>query len=102
MAAEPPARGGIQILGVAAPRLPRPLIVHGSVTNWNDMEEILHHTFYNELRVAPEENPVLLTEVLLNPKANRERMTRVLFETLKAPAMYIASQTVLLGAPRLL
>ena len=28
----------------------------------NDMEEILHHTFHNDLRVAPEENPVLLTE----------------------------------------
>ena len=70
-------------------------IEHGIVTNWDDMETIWHHSFYEELQVPPEQQPVLLTEAPMNPKANRERMAQIMFETFQVPALYVNIQAVL-------
>ncbi|OMJ92923.1 hypothetical protein SteCoe_4266 [Stentor coeruleus] len=70
-------------------------ITHGIVTDWEDMERVWHHTFFNELKTAADEHPVLLTEVPLNSKVNREKMTQIMFDTFNVPAFYVEKHAVL-------
>ena len=69
-------------------------INHGLVVNWDDMESIWKSLF-TSLSVSPDEYPVLLTEVPFNPKANREKMTQMMFEAFNVPAMYSVIGAVL-------
>ena len=70
-------------------------IERGIIKDWENMEKIWHYAFYNELKVPPEEHPVLLTEPPLSPKANREKIVQVMFETFGVPATYVSLQPLL-------
>ena len=74
--------------GVDSPALSSP-IDRGIVTNWDDMERIWHHVFYNYLRIAPEECMVLMSEVPFNPKANKNKTTQIMFEAFNIPFFYL-------------
>ena len=53
-------------------------IEHGIVTNWEDMERLWASIYSkDQLQIASEEHPVLLTEPPLNPRRNRERAAEV-------------------------
>jgi centractin len=69
-------------------------IEHGIVTDWLDMEHVWNHTF-SELKIQPEDHPVLLTEAPQNPRKNREKAAELFFETFNVPALYISLQAVL-------
>jgi actin-related protein len=70
-------------------------IEKGIIQNFDDMERLWHHTFYYELRVAPEEHAVLMSEELGNPKANRENTTQIMFEVFNIPFFYLEQSSVL-------
>ena len=70
-------------------------IDRGMVINPDDAEKMFHHLFVEELRVAPQEHHIFLTEPPLNPKQNREALAHMMFESFHVPALCIASQAVL-------
>jgi actin, other eukaryote len=65
------------------------------VVNWDDMESLWFNVFYDELRVAPEEHPILISDSILSSKSQRELITQHMFECFNAPAMHIAISSIL-------
>lgn len=64
-------------------------IESGIVSSWEQMEKVWEYCFSNELRVDPSEHKVLLTEAPLNPKANREKMAELMFETFQVDGLFV-------------
>ena len=77
--------------GILSLRYP---IERGIITNWDDMEKIWHHTFYNKLQVDPTEYPTLLIESCFN-QPNRDKMAEIMFETFNVPATYFVNSGLL-------
>lgn len=70
-------------------------IERAEISNWEDMERLWHYCFFSELKVAPDEHPILLTTGPGRNKALRENMTQVMFETFNVPAFYVGIQQAL-------
>ena len=70
-------------------KLHRP-IEHGRIIDEDRLINILHHMPYNELCIAPEEHPLLITEHPQNPKENREKLIEILIENYSWPGIYFA------------
>ncbi len=56
--------------------------------------QIWNFTF-SQLRIVPEEHPILICEAPLNSKANRERMAQLMFSTFNVPALALVVQASL-------
>lgn len=66
----------------------------GDPSCWDDMERILHHSFHNELRVAPDEHGVVMTQHPFAPPAQRRHLAELMFETFHVSA-YLGQQATL-------
>ena len=66
-------------------------IERGVIKSWEDMEKILLHTIYSELREDPEDYRLLITDGSYYSKVNRANFAEILFETVKIGSLYIAN-----------
>jgi len=68
-------------------------IVRGVISNFEDIETVWYHGYYNELREDPGEHPIILTESLWNTMNAREQTAKVMFETYSVPSILFVEQT---------
>ncbi|CAH9070982.1 unnamed protein product [Cuscuta epithymum] len=71
-------------------------IVHGFVKDWDAMEDLLHHVLYTGLGwEIGNEGQILFTDPLCTPKAIREQLVQLMFETFNISGFYASEQAVL-------
>ncbi|XP_036033137.1 actin-like protein 7A [Onychomys torridus] len=66
---------------------------HGIIVDWDTVQDIWEYLFRQEMKIAPEEHAVLVSDPPLSPHTNREKYAEMLFETFNTPAMHIAYQS---------
>ncbi|XP_028799790.1 actin-related protein 7 [Neltuma alba] len=71
-------------------------IVRGFVRDWDAMEDLLHHVLYTGLGwEIGNEGQILFTDPLCTPKANKEQLVQLMFETFNISGFYASEQAVL-------
>lgn len=68
-------------------------VEQGVPVSFDDVERLMHHAMYNELRVAPEDHPLLFVDEPHMPREARSRLTQIAFETFNVPAVYFATNS---------
>ncbi|KAL9367769.1 hypothetical protein Peur_038968 [Populus x canadensis] len=71
-------------------------VVRGHIRNWDAMEDLLHYVLYDGLDWEEgNEGQILFTEPLCTPKAVREQLVQLMFETFNVSGFYASEQAVL-------
>jgi actin len=70
--------------------------IHDSlINNWEDIENMWSYTFFNALKVCPDEVYAVITESPMNPAKYREKTIETLFELFNLEGVYLASKSLL-------
>jgi Actin len=87
------------VAGDADPQVEIPtdkFVERGVITNWDDTERFMHRVLSDELRLNPEEHPLLLTtKTVCGQKPQNQRFTQLMFETFNTPAFFVAQESAL-------
>ena len=75
-------------------QLSRP-IVKGEITDYETMELIWKHIFYNELLTETKTHSVIVTEAPFATYENRKKMAEILFDNLGVESLYITNNSTL-------
>ncbi|KDO83433.1 hypothetical protein CISIN_1g017944mg [Citrus sinensis] len=71
-------------------------VVRGFIRDWDAMEDLLHHVLYAGLGWEEgNEGQILFTDPLCSPKAVREQLVQLMFETFNISGFYSSEQAVL-------
>lgn len=70
-------------------------IQNGLISDWDGVQNLIQHVYEKELRIAPNEHPVLFSEPSFNTPQLREKLTELMFEQFDSPALFIAKSAVL-------
>ncbi|PVU87906.1 hypothetical protein BB559_005823 [Furculomyces boomerangus] len=71
------------------------VLADGMVDDWDAYEKILDYALYNQLRINPEEHPIMVSEASWNSAEKREKLTELMFEKFKCPGFYVCKSAVL-------
>jgi len=67
----------------------------GVVSDWESLEWLWSHAFYDKMKIDPKCHRVLIAEPLLNPKVERERMASLLLTSLSFASVFVCESAAL-------
>jgi actin-related protein len=68
---------------------------NGIITDFDKMEKVWNHLFYNELKTKPEAHNVFLTESLFTSNKDREKIAEIMFEKFSIFNIHMEPQAIM-------